>query len=74
MSASTAYNTPGYYETDKIYFIQINMYDARSRKLVWSAQSETFYPGNIDTASYDFSFVMVEALRKANLIYKEERK
>jgi hypothetical protein len=74
MDASSAYNSEGYYETDKIYFVQSNMYDATTKKLVWSAQSDTFYPGDLATASNDFAFVMVDALKKANLIYKKEKK
>jgi hypothetical protein len=72
-NASTLYQTPGYYEMDKIYFVESNVYDARTAKLVWSAQSESFNPGNLATASGDFSQVMVEAMKKAKLIYKEEK-
>jgi len=74
MDASSAYNTTGYYETDKIYFVQSNIYDAKTEKLVWSAQSNTFYPGDLATASNDFAYVMVDALKKANLIYTKEKK
>jgi hypothetical protein len=74
MSASTVYNTEGYYVTDKEYFVQSNMYDAKTAKLVWSAQSETFNPSNLAMASSDFSYVMTEAMKKANLIYKKTKK
>jgi len=74
MSASTVYNTEGYYETDKEYFVQSNVYDAKTAKLVWSAQSETFNPANLAMASSDFSYVMTEAMNKANLIYKKQKK
>jgi hypothetical protein len=39
---------PGYYTTDKTYFIETNLYDAKSEKLVWSAQSQTLNPSDID--------------------------
>jgi len=71
MGASTAYNTPGYYEKDKTYFLQSNVYDLKTSKLIWSAQSQTFDPGNIAAASHDFSLVMVDAMKKANLLYKK---
>jgi hypothetical protein len=74
MAASSATSTNGYYETDKIYFVQSNMYDAKTEKLVWSAQSDTFFAGDLATASNDFAYVMVDALKKANLIYKNEKK
>jgi hypothetical protein len=72
-SASSAYTTPGYYETDKIYFLESRVYDAGTSRLVWSAQSETFNPTNINSASEDFALAMVTALKKANLIYKEKK-
>ncbi len=40
----STYSTPSYYEMDKTYFVESNVYDARTAKLVWSAQSETFNP------------------------------
>jgi hypothetical protein len=72
MDASSAYNTDGYYVVDKVYFLESRLYDANTSKLVWSAQSETFYPDDIEKASSDFSYVMVEALKKGNLIYKKQ--
>ncbi len=73
IDASTIYTTPGYYETDKIYFVESRVFDAKTKKLIWSAKSETFYPGDLGTASGDFSAVMVDAMKKANLIYHEEK-
>lgn len=72
-SASSAYTTPGYYETDKVYFVESNVYDAATSKLVWSAQSETFYGSDLSTASNDFSQVMVDAMKKAKLIHTAEK-
>jgi len=74
MDASTTYNTPGYYEKDKTYFVQCNVYDVETTNLVWSAQSETFDPGNVAAASNDFAHVMVDALKAAKIIYKKEKK
>jgi hypothetical protein len=74
IDASTPFNTPGYYEKDKTYFVQCNVYDVETTNLVWSAQSETFDPGNVAAASDDFAHVMVNALKAANIIYKKEKK
>lgn len=68
-----AHNTPGYYQMDQSYFLESNLFDAKTEKLVWSAQSEVFNPANLPSASGDFSFVMVDALKKGNLIYKKEK-
>jgi len=74
MGAATLYNTPGYYEENKVYFLESNLYDVKTRKLVWSAQSKTFDGGDIGIASRDFSYVMVEAMKKENLIDTKKKK
>jgi hypothetical protein len=74
MAASSASSTQGHYETDEIYFVESRMFDAGTEKLIWSAQSATFYPGDITTASYDFAYVMVEELKKEKLIFEKEKK
>lgn len=68
-----SHTTPGYYQMDQAYFLESNLFDAKTEKLVWSAQSEVFNPANLPSASGDFSFVMVDALKKGNLIYKKEK-
>lgn len=67
-----SHSTPGYYQMDQAYFVESNLFDAKTSKLVWSAQSEVFNPANLNSASGDFSFVIVDALKKANLIYRKE--
>lgn len=72
-AGNSLYSTQGYYEMDKVYFVQSNMYDAKTAKLVWSAQSETFNPSTLESTSKDFAVVMVAALKKSGLIYREEK-
>jgi hypothetical protein len=74
VDAATPYNSPGYYVKDKTYFVQCNVYDLQTAKLVWSAQSETFDSGDIAVASRDFAYVVTKALKEADLIYKKEKK
>jgi hypothetical protein len=40
--------SPGYYTEDKIYYLETNIFDANSEKLVWSAQSQTTNPESIE--------------------------
>jgi len=68
-----SHSTAGYYQMDQFYFVESNLFDAKTEKLVWSAQSEVFNPANLTSASGDFSFVIVDALKKGNLIYKKEK-
>lgn len=40
---------PGYYTTDNTYYLETNIYDASSGNLVWSTQSETLNPSDLDS-------------------------
>jgi|LakMenEpi03Aug12_release.lakeMendotaPanAssembly.Ray.scaffolds.fasta_scaffold54905_5 hypothetical protein len=53
---------PGYYVTDKIYFMEGNLFDVSSETLIWSVQTKTLNPPSIEK----FSKGLVETmLRKA---------
>jgi hypothetical protein len=60
--------SPGYYATDKNYYIEINLYDLKTEALVWSAQSETTNPSSIDKAAKDFAYVVVDKMIKDKII------
>ena len=53
---------PGYYTTTQIYYIEANLYDAESEKLVWSAQTETYDPAKLERFASDFAETVVESL------------
>jgi len=59
---------PGYYEEDKVYFIETNLYDARSEQLLWSAQSESTNPRSLPAFAEDFSQVVVAQLEKDDIL------
>ncbi|SMD03258.1 DUF4136 domain-containing protein [Pedobacter nyackensis] len=58
---------PGYYVTDKTYFMETNLYDLQGNKLIWSAQSETVNPGSIDNFVRTYPKVLVDQLIKDGL-------
>lgn len=58
---------PGYYEEDRVYFIETNLYDADSEQLVWSAQSETVNPSELDRFSSQFAETIVDEMTDRNL-------
>jgi hypothetical protein len=60
--------SPGYYEEEKIYFIETNLYDARTEELLWSAQSETYNPSSLDSFSKEFAEVVVQKMQKDGLL------
>jgi hypothetical protein len=71
MDGGDLYNAPGYYETTKVYFIESRVYEANGAKLVWSAQSEAFYAGDLNAASRDFATAIVQEMSRARLIRKD---
>lgn len=59
---STMYSTPGYYDQDNTYFLQANLFDAATEKMIWAAQSEAYDPSKISTFSKDYTALLVERL------------
>jgi hypothetical protein len=62
--------SPGYYEQNKIYFIEVNFYDANSEELVWSAQSETYNPSSLGQFSKEFAAVIVSKMQQDGVLRK----
>lgn len=60
--------SPGYYTTDKNFYIEINLYDLETQALVWSAQSETTNPSSIDKAAEEFAYVVVDKMIEDKVI------
>ncbi len=60
--------TPGYYSLDKIYYLESNLYDVEDEKLYWSAQSDTYNPGDIEYFAEDFSKAIIARLKKEDLL------
>ncbi len=59
---------PGYYTDGETYYMESNLYDLHSDKLVWSAQSETYDPATITSFAKEFASVIVTRLNKDGLI------
>jgi hypothetical protein len=62
--------TPGQIVNDRLYFIEINMYDAKNELLVWSAQSESLNPSSLDKFSSEFSDVVLNRMIKEGVVRK----
>jgi hypothetical protein len=59
---------PGYYTQDEVYFIETNLYDVASEKLVWSVQSKTYNPSGINQFAKDFTHTITQQLVKSKII------
>jgi|GEM_PF-83169 len=66
------YYSPGYYIQDKIYYIETNLYDAHTEKLVWSAQSKTYNPAGLENFSKEFATLIVEKMKKDGILNQEK--
>jgi len=54
----------GYYQTDKYYFIESNLYDANTFELLWSVQSQSYNPTDIEKVSKDYCHILFKDLEK----------
>lgn len=58
---------PGHYTTDKIYYLESNVYDAESGELIWSAQSKTYNPSSLESFTQDYTEALIKRLEKDGL-------
>lgn len=62
---------PGYYVTDKTYFIESNLYDVASGAIVWSVQSEAYNPKNLKKFSDEYALLLIDKLQQEGLLPKK---
>jgi hypothetical protein len=62
------FDSPGYYTEKDVYYMETNLYDAETEDLIWSAQSETYNPVNLETFSENFAEEIVEELQAKKII------
>jgi len=60
--------SPGYYTTDKTYYIETNFYDLEEDLLLWSIQSEAYNPSSLDSWFDQYSFNLLNELAREGLI------
>lgn len=66
------YATPGYYEQNKTYYVETNLYDVQSNKLLWSGTTSTLNPSKADAAIDEIILAVKTELNNKGLIKKEE--
>lgn len=62
--------SPGYYTADKTYYIETNFYDLEADQLLWSIQSEAYNPSSLDSWFDQYSYDLINELKKEGLIQK----
>jgi hypothetical protein len=62
--------TPGYYTSEKVYYLESNFYDMASNSLIWSVQSATYEPTELKSWFQSYSYMLINHLKKEGLIKK----
>ncbi|HSB93118.1 MAG TPA: hypothetical protein VLC28_08380 [Flavitalea sp.] len=60
----TSLYAPGYYSTNKTYYLESNVYDLRTEKLLWSIQSEAYDPTSIKRFSKQYADLVTKRLQQ----------
>lgn len=70
---STSYNTiysPGYYQTDKTYYLESNLYDVSNQDILFSIQTKAVNPPEINKSAPKFTETLIEELKSNGLLKK----
>jgi len=59
--------TPGYYSVERTYYLETNLYDVESTKLLWSVQSEAHNPSGINDWFKKYSYLLTKHLKTSGL-------
>jgi hypothetical protein len=59
---------PGYYTEDKVYYLETNLYDTDTDRLVWSAQSKSYSPRSLSRAASKFAEITVQKMAEDNVL------
>lgn len=59
---------PGYYTNNTKYFLESNLYDLKDKKMIYSAQSESFDPPSAERLAVVYTQKIVKDMVKQNLL------
>ena len=63
---------PGYYSVSTKYFWETNLYDMEKANLVYSAQSQSFDPGSVNTTGHEYGLMIVKDMVKQNVLQDQK--
>jgi hypothetical protein len=67
-SYAVVYYQPGYYDTKKTYFIESNLFDAKTEELLVTMQSKVVNPPEIEKASKKYTAILVQELQNQGFL------
>jgi hypothetical protein len=59
---------PGYYERNKVYFLETNLYDTNTERLLWSAQTKSYAPATLETLATNYAKATISKMAEENII------
>lgn len=62
------YSTPGYYTTDKNYFVETTVYSVSPDKLLWTGTTKSVNPSKIEKAVNEIADAVTEKMKKDGFI------
>ena len=72
----TLYNRiyePGYYATNTRYFWESNLYDMSTQKLIYSVQTQSFDPDNIEAMGHEYGKMIVTNMLKNGVLAGQKK-
>jgi len=64
------YSSPGYYTTDKNYFIETTIYSVTPNKLLWTGTTKTVNPSKVNKAVNEIADVVVAKMKNDGFLNK----
>jgi hypothetical protein len=68
---ASMYSSPGYYTTDKNYFIETTVYSTSPNKLLWTGTTKTVNPSKIDKTVNDIADVVIQKMKEDGFLKKK---
>lgn len=68
--AFTTISKPGYYVKSTTYFIESNLFDIATEKMIWTGQTTTKEPNSVEKEAAAFSKIIVDDLLRKDVLKK----
>ena len=65
---------PGYFVSDTRYFWESNFYDMSNQALLYSVQTRSFSPKNIESMGHEYGLMIVKSMRKEKILQLQASK
>ena len=62
---------PGYYITNTKYFWESNLYNLKTKKLIYSVQTQSFNPGDTEALAHEYGKLIIKNMLKEQVLKNE---